>query len=213
LWSSAGIDAGALAAGFVSPAVGCVLHCILHLRNDVVQITNLNQQTKLKKYVKLKVITMVKMSKTLTIAGILAAIAILAVLAAINIYPNGQSNSVAGSAENDEVNGSVSIINLNVDNFNATIAEGVTLVDFWAQWCGPCRVQGPILEEVAKSIKGLAQIGKVNVDEFTNLANRFDVQYLPTLILFKDGIETMRFTGVQNNNTLIDAIKKLKQPG
>ena len=156
---------------------------------------------------------MVKMSKTLTIAGILAAIAILVVLAVTNIYPNGQSNSAAGPTENNEVNGSELIINLNIENFKTTITKGVTLVDFWAPWCGPCRVQGPILEEVAKSIKDQAQIAKVNVDEFTTLANRFNVQYIPTLILFKDGIETMRFTGVQNKNTLIEAIKKLKQPG
>lgn len=73
---------------------------------------------------------MVKMSKVVTIAGILVGITVLVVLAATNICPNCQNNSVADSAKNNEVNSNESIINPNVDNFNTTIAEGVTLVDF-----------------------------------------------------------------------------------
>ncbi len=153
---------------------------------------------------------MIKMSKTVTIAGILAGIAVLAVLAASNICPNCQSNSMAGSAENNEV-GRGKLIHLNADNFNTTIADGVTLVDFWAPWCRPCKMQGPILEKVAESVEGRAKIAKLNVDDAGRVAGRFGVQSIPTLILFKNGNEIRRFVGVQNHNTLIEAINKLKQ--
>ncbi|MCD6174661.1 MAG: thioredoxin [Planctomycetes bacterium] len=98
------------------------------------------------------------------------------------------------------------VINLNDDKFDANIAEGITLVDFWAPWCGPCRMQTPILEELAESIKGRVKIAKVNVDEASGVAGSFGVQAIPTLILFKDGKEVQRFIGVQSKDILVDAI-------
>ena len=98
------------------------------------------------------------------------------------------------------------VTELSESKFDAAIANGVTLVDFWAPWCGPCRMQGPILEEVAESIDGQAKIAKVDADEAGGVAGRFGVQTIPTLVLFKDGNEVRRFIGVQPKEILIDAI-------
>ena len=98
------------------------------------------------------------------------------------------------------------VINLTDADFDMNIAEGVTLVDFWAPWCGPCRMQTPILEELAESIEGRVKIAKVNTDEASGVARGFGVQAIPTLILFKDGKELQRFIGVQSKDILMDAI-------
>ena len=97
---------------------------------------------------------------------------------------------------------------LGKNNFNDTIANGVTLVDFWAEWCGPCRMQLPILEEVSEEIGEKATVGKINVDHELELAQRFGVQSIPTLILFKDGEIVDKMVGVQAKETLVDKINK-----
>ena len=98
------------------------------------------------------------------------------------------------------------VTNLNDADFDTVIAEGITLVDCWAPWCGPCRMQGPILEDVAVAISDRVKIAKLNVDEAAGVAERFGVQAIPTLLLFKDGNEVQRFIGVQSKEILIDAI-------
>ena len=77
--------------------------------------------------------------------------------------------------------------NLTKDNFDATIAEGVTLVDFWAEWCGPCKMLGPVIEELAEKFEGQHKICKVNVDTEEELSARYGVMSIPTVILFKNG--------------------------
>jgi len=153
---------------------------------------------------------MVKISKSAVVAAVLAGMVILLVLARASVLPNRRSNSATGLVKHNDVDDGEPIMSLNVDSFDRTIAEGVTLVDFWAPWCGPCRMQGPILEEVAESAGGRAKIAKVNVDEAGSVAGRFGVQSIPTLVLFKDGNEVRRFVGVQNHDTLIEAIAKSK---
>ena len=104
-------------------------------------------------------------------------------------------------------NKQVQITELNDSQFEAAIANGVTLVDFWAPWCMPCQMQKPILEEVARNVNSQAKIAELNVDEAQSIAVQFGVQSIPTLILFKDGSEVRRFVGVKQGEILIDAIR------
>ncbi|MCL2828498.1 MAG: thioredoxin [Oscillospiraceae bacterium] len=86
--------------------------------------------------------------------------------------------------------------NLTADNFDQTISQGVTLVDFWAEWCGPCRMLTPILEEFAAKHGDKVKVCKVHVDEQGPLAARYGVMTIPTVILFRNGQEVDKRVGV-----------------
>ncbi|NCA81588.1 MAG: thioredoxin [Opitutae bacterium] len=104
---------------------------------------------------------------------------------------------------------SAGILELNDSNFAAETQSGVVLVDFWAPWCGPCRMQGPILEQVVGKVPG-AKIAKLNVDEAGATAAQFGVQSIPTLLVLKDGKTVKQFVGVQQAATLIAALEAAK---
>lgn len=93
-------------------------------------------------------------------------------------------------------------------NFNETISKGVTLVDFWAEWCGPCRIMGPVVDEVAKEFDGKAVVAKVNVDEEQQLAINFGINSIPAFLLFKDGQAVDRLIGVVSKAALSGLISK-----
>ncbi len=101
---------------------------------------------------------------------------------------------------------SESVIEVQDSGFAEAIRMGVVLVDFWAPRCGPCRMQGPILEEVAAAVGDKAVIVKVNIDENPKAADAFEFKSIPTLILLKDGEVMLQFTGLQRKETLVVAI-------
>lgn len=90
--------------------------------------------------------------------------------------------------------------------FDATVASGVTLVDFWAPWCPPCRAQGPIVEKLADSYDGKAVVAKINVDEEGEAATKYNVSSIPTLVILKNGKEVKRFVGLQQESDLVEAV-------
>lgn len=100
------------------------------------------------------------------------------------------------------------LVDLTVADFDATVANGVTLVDFWATWCGPCQMQTPILEQqVVPAVSGKAKVCKVNVDQARDLAVRFGVKSIPALFIFKNGQVVQQFVGLQRGDALVKAIE------
>ncbi|MGI8748622.1 MAG: thioredoxin [Deinococcus sp.] len=83
------------------------------------------------------------------------------------------------------------------NNFKGEIEQGLTLVDFWAPWCGPCRMIAPVVEEIASQYEGKVKVGKLNVDDNQQVAMQFKVMSIPTLILFKDGQPVEGVVGAQ----------------
>ncbi len=95
------------------------------------------------------------------------------------------------------------IMHLTKDNFDSVTSSGLVLVDFWATWCGPCRMQAPILEEFDKQMEGRVKVCKLDVDEVPSVAQRFGVMSIPTLIAFKDGQQIGREVGVTSCEDLM----------
>ena len=95
---------------------------------------------------------------------------------------------------------------LSEENFEAGVATGLTLVDFYADWCGPCRMLTPVLEEVADDVSGKAIIAKIDIDQAQKTASSFQVTSIPTLVLFKDGKEVGRLVGLRDRDTIKEFI-------
>ena len=96
----------------------------------------------------------------------------------------------------------MSVQKLNQNNFNNAIANGTALVDFYADWCGPCRMVSPIVDEIAEERTDIT-VGKVNVDDENAIAMKYGVMSIPTLIVFKDGKETARIVGARAKATIL----------
>ena len=105
---------------------------------------------------------------------------------------------------------SENILTLTNGNFDEETkrAESPILVDFWAEWCGPCRMVAPVLEQLAADYKGKARVGKVNVDEHSGIASRYGVQSIPTLLLFKQGKVVEQYIGATSREVLSKLLDK-----
>jgi thioredoxin len=106
---------------------------------------------------------------------------------------------------------SEAVLTLTEANFESEISSSTVpvIVDFWAEWCGPCRMLGPILDDLAKDQDGKVKIGKVNVDESQNLAAQFNVKSIPMLVFFKDGKAVDTVVGVQSKDALAKRLAAL----
>jgi thioredoxin 1 len=102
------------------------------------------------------------------------------------------------------------VLELNDSNFNSTVASaGVLLVDFWAPWCGPCRMIAPVIEELGKELAGTVTVAKVNVDEAGQTASAHNVTSIPTIMIFKNGQLADRSTGLASKAALLAKIQAL----
>jgi thioredoxin 1 len=104
------------------------------------------------------------------------------------------------------------VVEITDQNFQTEVMQSSdpVLVDFWAPWCGPCRMIAPMVEELAGEYKGSVKIGKINIDDNPSAANNFGVSSIPTLMIFKAGEVVDRFVGVQPKNRLQAALDAAK---
>jgi thioredoxin 1 len=106
---------------------------------------------------------------------------------------------------------SPTIVTLSDSNFDEEVksSEEAVLVDFWAEWCGPCKMVAPILQEIAAEQEGKLRIGKLNIDENLETARRFEVMSIPTLILFRDGEPVLRIIGAKGKGQLLQELQSV----
>jgi len=103
------------------------------------------------------------------------------------------------------------VINLNESNFEREVTQGdqPVIVDFWAEWCGPCKMIAPVLDEIAREKAGSVKVGKVNVDENQSLSFKYNIRAIPALLFFKNGQLRDQVTGVTSKKDLLTRIEAL----
>ena len=136
--------------------------------------------------------------------GLIIALVVMAVVAILLIRSYNKMKNAPAVADSELIE------HLTAQNFAHKTKKGVVLVDFWADWCMPCKMMAPILNEVAVATEGTATIYKLNVDEQPQVAAQYGIRNIPTMILFRDGKEVERIIGVKSKEAVIASINKAK---
>lgn len=127
---------------------------------------------------------------------------VVVAITGLNIYARFKMKNMPKVIDNDK------IITLTDKNFDQQTKGKLVLVDFWAEWCAPCRMMAPILNDLANDLPQEMNVGKVNIETYQSMAQKFNVRSIPTMILFKDGKEINRFVGVKTKDFLLKNMKK-----
>lgn len=106
----------------------------------------------------------------------------------------------------------MAVFDLTKENFDSEVLnnKGLVMVDFWATWCGPCRTMSPVVDQIAEEAADKLKVCKVNIDEQPELAERYQVMTIPTLMVFKDGKAVASTVGVQPKKTVLDMVEKAR---
>ena len=139
------------------------------------------------------------MNTVLIVAGLLAFAFFI-----LNILARRQMKKIPSVVDHEK------ILTLTDKNFQTLTRNKLVLVDFWASWCAPCRMMAPVLNDTAAELDGNTRIGKVNIEEFQSLAQKFRIRNIPTMVLFKNGVEVARFSGVKNKDFLLKQIQSVQ---
>jgi thioredoxin 1 len=102
------------------------------------------------------------------------------------------------------------IITLTDVNFQHQTKNRIVLVDFWASWCAPCRMMAPVLNDVADELTGNAYVGKVNIEQYQSLAQKYQIRNIPTMVIFKDGKEVSRIVGIKSKQYLLQQVNNVR---
>jgi len=135
--------------------------------------------------------------------GLIITGSIIAVFVGLILMVRGRMKNIPIVEDNKN------ILTLTDKNFQQQIKNKLVLVDFWASWCAPCRMMAPVLNDVATELKGNSYVGKVNIEQYQSLAQKFQVRNIPTLILLRNGKEINRFIGVKSKDFLLQQIRKV----
>ena len=103
----------------------------------------------------------------------------------------------------------MSVLTITEQNFEEEVlkADKTVLIDFYADWCGPCKMMSPVIDEIAEEVGETVKVGKVNVDENMNLAQQFNIMSIPTIMVFKNGNVAKTFIGVTSKDEILSAVK------